>query len=79
MKRKRFTEEQIIRILKESEPRAAVAVEKPAPAGPWKTLRVSHFPTASTAAIIYPIPHSGGGPNLGGRSVELKTVETLAQ
>ena len=44
------------------------AVEKPAPPGPWKTLRVSHFPTASTAEIIHQIPHSGVGPKFGGRS-----------
>ena len=50
------------------EPRATGTVEKSAPPGPWKTLRVSHFPTASTTAIICPIPHSRGGPKFGGRS-----------
>ncbi|MGH9339399.1 MAG: hypothetical protein ACRD1R_07395, partial [Acidobacteriota bacterium] len=28
------------------------AVEKPAPSEPWKTLRVSHFPTAPATATI---------------------------
>ena len=44
------------------------AVEKPAPPGPWKTLRVPLFPTASTAGIIHKLPHSGVGPKFGGRS-----------
>ena len=39
-------------------------MEKTAPLEPWKTLRVSHFPTGPTT-INY---HSEGGPNSGGRS-----------
>ena len=35
---------------------------------PWKTLRVFHFPTATTAGIIPQIPHSRFGPNFGIRS-----------
>ena len=33
---------------------AQKAVEKTGAAAPWKTLRVSHFPTATTAAVAPP-------------------------
>ncbi len=38
---------------------------KTAPREPWKTLRVSHFPTGPTTINC----HSGSGPNSGGRSL----------
>ena len=39
-------------------------MEKTAPREPWKTLRVSHFPTGPTTINC----HSGSGPDSGGRS-----------